>query len=342
MSAARSPYIVGRAYDWAFFLSPPILALLLGIGIAGTRFDRGDFSLFGRETTGAALVLGVLVHAHLFAVFFRTHANRSIFRLYPLRFLVVPVVLFAVIRSAPAMGVTAMVVATFWDVWHSAAQTFGLARVYDRNAGNAPLAGRRLDLWINQLLYAGPILAGVTMIDHFDQFAEYEKVDLAALARVPAFMERTHRYWGAAVLIAGAAFVGWYALSYLRLRRAGHRVSPHKVFLIASTGLCSIACWGFNSWGEAFFVMNLVHAVQYLALVWATEHRQLLDRSGLQRFRAGKPVLLFGFGAVLLGYGAFAQLLDPKLETLWTLTIVVSLLHFWYDGFVWSVRRAQV
>jgi len=144
------------------------------------------------------------------------------------------------------------------------------------------------------------------------------------------------------VLIAGAAFVGWYARSYLKLRRAGHRVSPHKVFLVASTGLCSIVCWGFDTWGEAFFVMNVIHAVQYLALVWATEHRHLAERAGLGDVRGGKALLLLGYLAVVLGYGAFAQLLDPRLETLWAITMAVSLLHFWYDGFIWSVRRAQI
>jgi len=26
---------------------------------------------------------------------------------------------------------------------------------------------------------------------------------------------------------------------------------------------------------------------------------------------------------------------------LWAITMVVSLMHFWYDAFVWSVRRAE-
>jgi hypothetical protein len=47
------------------------------------------------------------------------------------------------------------VLATFWDVYHSALQTFGFARIYDRKAGNDPMVGRRLDWHLNQLLYAG-------------------------------------------------------------------------------------------------------------------------------------------------------------------------------------------
>ena len=342
MTAARSSYIVGPVYDWAFFLGPPVLALLLGIGIAGTRFDAQPFQLFGRSTTGAALALGTLVHAHLVAVFVRSHGNPEVFRRYRYRFLLVPVLLFAAVRSAPVMAVAATVVATFWDVWHSGAQTFGLGRIYDRNAGNPPHTARWLDFFLNQLLYAGPILAGVTMIDHFNVFADFEEVGATFLTGVPAFMERTHSLWRLGVVGAGTAFVLVYLVWHWRLRRSGYRPSPYKVLLVASTGLCSIYCWGFDSWGEAFFVMNLLHAVQYLALMWATEHRRLLERLRSTPLGARKGVLLGAFLIAVLSYGAFAQLLDPKAETLWAVTIVVSLLHFWYDGFIWSVRRAEV
>jgi hypothetical protein len=35
-------------------------------------------------------------------------------------------------------------------------------------------------------------------------------------------------------------------------------------------------------------------------------------------------------------------LLDGDARHLWAITIVVSLMHFWYDGFVWSVRRREI
>ena len=36
------------------------------------------------------------------------------------------------------------------------------------------------------------------------------------------------------------------------------------------------------------------------------------------------------------------EALDANLTVLWAIPIVVSLMHFWYDAFVWSVRRAEV
>jgi hypothetical protein len=337
-----SPYIVGPLYDWAFFLSPPLVALVLGVAISGTAFSGEPLVFWGREKTAAGLLVGSLIHAHLVAVFFRSHGNTSLRRRYPLRFLLVPVVAWALIRGSHAVAAMATVLATFWDVWHSGLQTFGFARIYDRNGGNPPALARRLDFWLNHLLYAGPILAGATMLDHFRSFEALGEVGLPLFSTVPAFMSATHRAWTLGVLLVGSAFLAFYLLASWHLHRQGHRLSFQKVFLLVTTGACSIYTWGFDSWGEAFFIMNLLHAVQYLALVWATEQGRIRERLRLGRWRASMPVAVAFFLGSVLAYGVAAELLDPDLESLWALTLVVSLMHFWYDGFIWSVGRQQV
>ena len=338
----RSPYLVGRGYDWAFFLSPPLAALLVGILVSGTAFTDQEILVAGQDATWAGLVIGTIIHAHLVAVFFRSHGNPDIFKLYRIRFVVVPLVLWAMIAASTWLAITAAVVATLWDVWHSGAQTFGFGRIYDRNAGMANDAGRRLDFWLNQLLYAGPILAGATLVDHLDQLQEYESVGAMFFAEIPARAEGVQRYFTWAVLIGGGLFLAYYLLFNWQLARRGHKPSRLKVFLYVSTGACSIYTWGFNSWGEAFFIMNLFHAVQYLALVWAMEHRRWIAWLGKDGRPAGKRLTAALFLGAVLAYGWAVQLLDPDLTTLWAITIVVSLMHFWYDGFIWSVRKKQV
>ncbi len=338
--SARSPYLVSARYDWAFFLLPPLGALVVGMLIAGTSFTDDQVAVNGQETTLAAVCIGSLIHAHLVAVFFRSHGNPAIFRRYPLRFVLVPMVLWIAIVSSTWLAIAATVVATFWDVWHSGAQTFGFARIYDRNVGNPPEAGRRLDYWLNQLLYAGPILAGATLMDHVDVFEGFDDVDAAFFSAVPAHAQGARQTLTLAVIAIGTVFIGVYLAGYARLRRRGYRVPMLKVYLLATTGLCSIYTWGFNSWGEAFFIMNSFHAVQYLALVWAMERKTVVDRLGARR-RAGLLAALVFFGSVL-AYGVAAELFDADLEMLWAVTIVVSLMHFWYDGFIWSVRRREV
>ena len=342
---SRSPYIVNRWYDWAFFLLPPTLALALGMFISGRPVATEDFMFFDQEVTRSDLFIGVFIHAHLFAVFFRSHGNPDIRKLHLFRFFAVPVLLITGMMLSSWVLITASVLATFWDVYHSGLQTFGFSRIYDSKLGNDSQVGRRLDWWLNHLLYAGPILAGAVMMDHFEDFNEYEMVDSVGAAfftEVPAFMEGNHAYFTWAVLGAGLLFLIYYVLAYWRLARRGYQVSFHKVFLLVTTGLCSIYSWGFNSWGEAFFIMNFFHALQYFGLVWAFERKHITTALGVSRLRFGAPLALLVFLSITFAYGYFVQAFDTSIRAFWGLTLIVSLMHFWYDGFIWSVKRKQV
>lgn len=341
----RSRYIVGRRYDWAFFLGPPTLAVLAGFAMAQWEWAHLPFLVGAEEVTFAGVLIGAIIHAHLVAVFFRSHGNPSIFRRHPVRFLLVPALLFLAIVGSPWIATASIVLATFWDVWHSGAQTFGLGRIYDRNAGAPPDRGRRLDFWLNQLLYAGPILAGATLMEHVSSLEEFEVFDdslsmFLTWAPVEVYDHRAYLVW--AVLGGGALFLGYYVLTYARLAREGYRISRLKVFLYVSTGLCSLVAWGFNSWGEAFFIMNLFHAVQYLALIWATEHRGYLKRLGVAARGRGKVFVLGVYLGAVLAYGVSVELLAGGTVAFWALTMVISLMHFWYDAFIWSVRAEDV
>lgn len=330
-------YIVGPIYDWVFFLGSPMLSLALGIFISGTWLTEETHVLAGEYDTLVGFFIGTVIHAHLVAVVFRSHGNPSIRRLYPIRFFVVPVVLYAAILFSPWIAVACTVVATFWDVWHSGAQTFGFARIYDRNHGTPPELGRRLDFWLNQLVYAGPILAGATLMDHFRSFESFDSVGDVFFSAVPAHVDGVSRILTWTVLAVGAAFIVFYVWMYWRMAQRGHRPPWLKVWLVGSTTFVSIYTWGFNSWGTAFLIMNLFHGVQYLALVWAMEGKRI---AGLMRMPPRIALAIYLGG--VLAYGLGVQALDADITVLWAITLVVSLMHFWYDAFVWSVRKAQI
>lgn len=340
--ASRSRYIVGRGFDWAFFLLPPLVSLLLGALLAGTYFAEHRFWLAGKRTTGSMVLLGVVINAHLIAVAFRSHLNAEVFLRHRVRFVLVPLAVFAAMMLSMWAVVVVAVLVVFWDVYHSALQTFGLARIYDRNAGNDPQVGRALDFGLNLLLYAGPIVAGATMLPHFGKLVIFEDVDATFFTRIPVFMAGNQRYFTWTILVAGTVYVIVYVVAYARLRAKGYRISFPKVFLLTTTGLCSIGVWGFNPWGQAFFIMNVFHAVQYLALVWWSENASLRRGLRLDRTRFGKPVALALFLGVTLAYGGWTELVRDDDRLRWSLVQVVSLMHFFYDGFIWSVRKKQV
>jgi hypothetical protein len=337
----RSPYIVSRSYDWLWFLSMPMLSLAIGVLVSGWPSLTATEHHLGTESdTLVGFFIGTVTHAHLVAVFFRSHGNAQIRKLYPIRFFIVPVVLWLAIVISPWIAVASTVVATFWDVWHSGAQTFGFARIYERNNGTPPELGRKLDFWLQQLLYAGPILAGATLMDHFDSFDNFKSVGDALFSSVPAAVEGHRRYLTFGVLIVGAVLIAAYVIVYWRLAKRGDWKPPWlKLWLVGSTGFVSIYSWGFNSWGQAFLIMNLFHALQYLGLVWAMEKKRICQ---LMRLPNHPNVALAIYVGSVFVYGFGVQALSSDITTLWAITMVVSLMHFWYDAFVWSVRRAQV
>ena len=331
-------WIAGPIYDALFFIGAPAWALVLGLVVAATPLSSMPVTVGGRVDTPAGLFIGSFIMAHLGLVFVRSHGNPAIFRRFPLRFTAAPIVLYAAIVVSEWALVVVSVLATWWDVYHSSLQTFGLGRIYDLRAGNDVQVGRRLDVALNLLLYAGPILAGATLMDHVEDFAEFEAVGAASLAALPAAIEGRARLLTIGVMAVGVPFLAYYLVAHVRMARRGYRVSGRKAALYAITGLCSIFTWGLNPFGEAFFIMNFFHALQYFALVWWAEGANVQRLTRARRPGTALAAMIAAAGA----YGVWAELCDPSDRLAMGVVSVVSIMHFWYDGFIWSARRREV
>ena len=284
--------------------------------------------------------LSALTQAHLFAVIFRSHANQSIFRQFPMRFTVVPIVLFIGFVSSLWLLVAGVVLSVWWDVYHSSLQTFGLGRIYDAKNGSDPNAGRTLDIWMNHVLYIGPILGGAALIDHVQMTAPVTQKLGFQVTPLRVYSFQNAIYWP--LLLGCVGFFIFYVGAYWRLHRKGYRISPHKVALQATTGITTVFCWGFSPFKIAFAAINFFHAFQYFALVWWTEKKTIVPLFHLENRTKGKWLALALFIGVSMGYGYFAS--SSFMFARWgiSLFMVVSLMHFWYDGFIWSVRKKQV
>ncbi|MFV1995639.1 MAG: hypothetical protein ACC661_09400, partial [Verrucomicrobiales bacterium] len=336
-----SGYIIGPIADRSLLIFSPLIALAIGAVISGMRLSQQEVTFLGQEATVAHIFIGSFIMAHLFIVFFRSHGNQAIFKLYPRRFTVVPVVLFLSMTVSDWAAVSVAVIATWWDVYHSAMQTFGIGRIYDMKAGNSATLGRRLDMIVNVLFYAGPIMAGATLMLHIEDFDEFEKVGSLFFTAIPAYTMGHQAFITWAVVALGTPFLVYYVYFYWRAHAQGYTVSYQKVALLASTGLCSIYTWGFNTFGEAFFIMNFFHALQYFALVWWSEKKHMQSFFGLSKISWGRPATFVLFIAVAFAYGIWAETADTSSDLAFNLIMVVSIMHFWYDGFIWSVRKKQ-
>jgi hypothetical protein len=340
--ARGNGYIVGPFFDHFFFILSPVLAL--GVGGAAAVSGAWDLRLFARTPSGTLMHVAwpmflstAFTHAHLVIVFFRSHVNRDIFRRYPVRFVVAPAVLLAAALLSQWAFVILSVLTVWWDVYHSSLQTFGLGRLYDKRAGNDLDMGRRADYFLNLVLYTGPVLAGVNLAEHLKSFAKFEQVGSAFLASFGTVILSRQNELRGVVLAAGGAFLAGYLWHCTRLAKAGYRFPRPKLVLYLSTGICSVLAWGFCAPAAAFLIMNFFHAWQYFAIVWWSE------KSRIQAFfRSGPRAAFVIFVAVAFAYGVWRASRPADLVVFLAVANVVSILHFWYDGFIWSVRRGDV
>jgi hypothetical protein len=345
----KSGFIIGPVADFVFIIGAPLVAVL----IAGPSYWFPK-DMFSTKIQGATVDLRnafiiSFVAAHLVLVFFRSHGNANIFWTHPIRFTVVPLALLVAAASSRWILACAGVVAVWWDVYHSSLQTFGFGRIYDAKQGNSPEVGRKLDIGINLFLYLGPVLAGAQFAKHIahstDSFAFLKTTESPwrdlILQQAPTFLNGNQRYLTIAVLSLGIPFLCYYLLSYYRLYRQGYHVSWQKVSLLIITGCVSTYFWGFRSFIDAFWVMNFFHAWQYFAIVFFAEGKNLTRLFRADRFPVGTALVMVWVVALTFMYGYWAFMYGHG-SWFGSAVVTISIMHFWYDSFIWSVRRKQV
>lgn len=341
---ARSGFIASRAYDGVCFILAPLVALLFVELASRSTWAMAPGSMFGVEDRPLALFLSVWTFAHLFAVVFRSHANPDIFVQHRVRFVAVPILVFLAMLVSDWAMVTGVVLIVFWDVYHTSMQNFGLCRIYDGRLGNPAQTGRLLDVWLNHLIYIGPILAGASLVPTLATLQSFKEVGWKEPAHwigVAAAWQPTLRV---IVIGGGVAFVAFYAWWYACRIREGYRFSTQKLALLLSVATVSILAWGFMTPWKAFFVANFFHGLQYFAIVWWIEKRNIERVLPLPRLGTSALPTFVAFAAVLALVGLGYRLYGDHHLLRWggALGAVISLMHFWYDGFVWSVRKREV
>jgi hypothetical protein len=337
-------FMVSPLYDGVLFIGAPLVALVV-VQAIDTSWGTTRHHIGLTDDAAWAIFIATWTYAHLFAVVFRSHANQTVFAQFRTRFVSVPLILFCGLLASDWVLVAGLVVGSLWDVYHTSMQNFGFCRIYDSKAGNPPLLGRKLDMMVNHVLYIGPILAGLSFKKTLEVFGEFSRVGWS-LPKETAMRIVDGQAWLSVFVIAfGTAFLLYYVVTYARLARTGaYRVSPQKIAILVTTGLTSILAWGFMPPFKAFFVANFFHALQYFAIVWALEKKTIGNLFRLEGKRGGRLGALLMFLVVIFAVGVARKLFGTRtgLRTALCAGTVCSLMHFWYDGFVWSVRKKQV
>lgn len=359
-------WVIGPLADALFILLAPLISLVWAFAFA---------SWFGSEVVLAIFAVANIAH-HL-PTFIRIYGDRDLLRRFRWSLLLGPllpfslamcVVAYVVVGGNPISHLVYLaMILLVWDPWHFLMQHYGFMRIYDRNNQVRRAVSARMDLlicatwfvyimvaaldWLPDLLYDSYRFHGLPILFLFDG-GVYGVVQQLCFA---------------AALAATVVY-----LVYLAWCRAnGYFVSPAKILLLLTTfGVMCLTYvpnplitrlvpdWSFPL---GFAVLGMVHVTQYLAIVWKY-NRVLCRREGAAR--PGVFQRLFGHGGWAVGggfvlvclayglfladrYGAVAAGDSPDMGASWFLGAIFALaftstiLHYYYDGFIWKLRHRE-
>lgn len=335
-------FISSRKLDYIFIIGAPVIALLAVVLTCEPRFKSGEF-LYNPKTP-IWLIIGsnFLTHSHIMLVFLRSHGNFSVLKRFPYRFSLIPLFMLCMMWASPVLlGITGFI-AIYWDEWHSLMQTFGFGRIYDAKAGNDVTKGRRLDMG---LCFVLGLLPHVILLTFIPENVRTEGL-VTYLDLEQHHAEKYGHYFFALrepLIYFGIGYIVYYTHEYYKLIKKGYKYSTTKLTLFACTGISAGIMAAFYTAADAAYFGNIYHALQYYFIVYISEGERLSGNVGIKKENK-RSVILFYLFVILVGCLLFA-LIRHKTEGLgyfgafWILT---SLLHFWYDGFIWSVRKQDI
>src|SRR6185312_3662103 len=333
-AAKKSLWILDSWRDLALYVGTPLL-LLPAFALAQARWSPQDIYLF-------VAAFGAMGH-HLPGMI-RAYGDRALFERFRWRFILAPLFLLVTCVAFYWWDLKGIIlVVFFWGVWHGMMQTYGFCRIYDAKAGSFAALTRRLDFATCAIWFAAAVvLSPQRMADTLETFYASGGLFIPPLA-----LHRAQQVLLAAALISSLLLL----LNFARMWLHGQRPNPVKLALLAT----SISFWWYCNNGvtnilAGIALFEVFHDVQYLSLVWIyNRNRVEKDRNigGFMRFifrRSGSLVGLYL--GLIFAYGSLAyfnsQLQIETIKRVLTGVVAAStLLHFYYDGFIWKVRESS-
>jgi tetratricopeptide (TPR) repeat protein/branched-subunit amino acid transport protein len=328
----RNLWILSSWRDLILYVGTPLLLVPM-FALAQARWSAQDIYLF-------VAAFGAMGH-HLPGMI-RAYGDRALFERFRWRFIAAPMFLVATCVAFYWWDLKGIIlVVFFWGVWHGMMQTYGFCRIYDAKTGSFAALTRRLDFATCGLWFAAAVLLSPQrMTDTLEAFYGSGGPFVS-----PALLHIAQQ----AVLFSALAVSILFVVNFVRLLGQGSRPNPVKLALLVT----SIAFWWYCNNGVANILAGIAlfevfHDVQYLSLVWIYNRNRVEKDSsigGFMRFVFRRSGSLIGlYVGLVFAYGSLAYFNSRlEIETIKrVLTGVVaasSLLHFYYDGFIWKVRE---
>ena len=357
--SARQNWILDPFQDALFVIVAPVLVLLAAIAVFKT--------LGGVAATSLIIVAHIVITvAHHLPTFIRIYGDVELFQRFKWNFVLAPAI--PLLFCAGVLGyinymdypveyfLYLYLMLALWDPWHFLRQHYGFMRIYDRpNAAPRRIAAN-MDLALSVAWFVFIMLAsGAWLADYLEGL--YVSARIPALTMLPAGAAAAlTKLAGDAALLMTLVYAGYLAWC----RHKGYFVSGAKLTLCAITFGVMYAAYTPNQWilqiapewtfKVGFATVGIVHMTQYLAIVWRY-NRNLAQKP--QRARAGWFQRLHARGGwwiagayviVCLLYGDIVttrQASRGAMSVLLAIGFTSTLLHYYFDGFIWKIRHQQ-
>ena len=332
-SASRPKlWILDSWRDLILYVGTPLL-LMPVFALAQSRWSPQDIYLF-------VAAFGAMGH-HLPGMI-RAYGDRALFERFKWRFILAPLFLLAVCTAFfwwDLKGI--LLVVFFWGVWHGLMQTYGFCRIYDAKTGTFDVITRRLDFAMCVIWFATAVaLSPYRLSDTLDTYY---------LCGGPFIPPTVVHHGQQLVLWTAIAVSVLFLIHFGRMWIVGKRPNPVKVALL----ITSIAFWWYCNNLVANILVGIAlfevfHDVQYLSLVWIYNRNRVEKDSnigGFMRFVFRRSGSLMGlYVGLVFAYGSLAYInghlgIDTVKRILTGVVTASTLLHFYYDGFIWKVRE---
>jgi Flp pilus assembly protein TadD len=328
----KSLWILDSWRDLALYVGTPLL-LLPVFALAQTRWRPQDIYLF-------VAAFGAMGH-HLPGMI-RAYGDRALFERFKWRFILAPLFLLTVCVAFfwwDLKGI--LLVVFFWGVWHGLMQTYGFCRIYDAKTGTFDALTRRLDFAMCVIWFATAVaLSPYRLSDTLETYY---------MCGGPFIPPSVIQHGQQVILFAAITVSLLFLLHFGRLWIIGKRPNPVKLALLAT----SIAFWWYCNNLVANILVGIAlfevfHDVQYLSLVWIYNRNRVEKDSnigGFMRFVFRRSGSLIGlYVGLVFAYGSLSYFnahlgLETVKRILTGVVTASTLLHFYYDGFIWKVRE---
>jgi len=273
--------------------------------------------------------------------FMRCYGDRELFERFKWRFLFMPPLFVATSMFFTWNGLHGlMMVIVFWGGWHGLMQLYGFMRIYDMKRGWHDGLTATLDFWLCFAIF----LAG-TVFSEARMYGMMAALWNSGVPLLEPIWLVVFRYLTVAVV---ALVMLAYVVNLVRTNRMGVGVSWVKLLLALTTGVFYWVCGLVTTnlvVGIAMF--EIFHALQYYAIVW-TYNRKLAERTsgrfGPLGFMFQDRWFFLGlYLAAIFAFGSFRFFgAAAESQTLQNVVVAMisasSLLHYYYDGFIWKFR----